>query len=113
LTDLRTLDEELFREPCNGEITETEILRPHGVRSLILNCSCGKMIGSHLLQDESEIKYPHCQSVITREDALAGLSELLMCHRKGLTFDAYMGYRLDGTEMTDEEYIIVRERIES
>lgn len=105
--------EKLFFEPCNGEITDTEILRPHGVRSLILNCSCGKMIGSHLLQDESEIKHPHCQSVITREDALAGLSELVLCHRKGVGWDTYMGFWEDGTEMTDEEFEPVRERLDS
>lgn len=106
-----TLEEELLREPCNGEVTYREIVREQGTRSLLQECSCGAFLGSHLLQDESEIIWPHCQSLITREHAIEGLGELLMCHRKGLTYNAYMGLRADGrTELTPEEYTTIVQR---
>lgn len=104
--------EKMFKEPCDGTVTYREITRPWGVRSLLQDCSCGTALGSHLLQDESEIIRPHCERVITYEMAVEGMSEIRLCHRKGVWFDAYMGFWDDGTEMTEEEYTVVRERLE-
>lgn len=65
--------EEMFFEPCDGEITYTEVSN-YGHRSLILTCACGKEIGSHLLKNASELSY-WCDRVITWEMA--------MCPKRG------------------------------
>jgi hypothetical protein len=104
--------DEAFFEPCEGEITYREITTRFGARVLVATCACGKEVGSHLLKNESEIRYPHCERVITEETAKEGISELLLCHRKGVVYDAYMGFWSGAEEMTEEEYAVIRERLE-
>jgi hypothetical protein len=100
-------------EPCDGEISYSEIVTKYNARVLVATCACGTEVGSHLLKDEAEIRYPHSERVITDETAKEGISELLLCHRKGMGYSAYMGFWIDGEEMTEEEYEIVKERLEA
>ncbi len=99
-----------FIEPCDQEVVYTEGVTQFGARYLQQTCTCGADLGSHSLVNESALRY-WCDRVITREDAIEGLGEILFCHRKGVTYSAYMGIRENGDDMTDEEYAPVRERL--
>lgn len=99
-----------FLEPCDGEPTYSEGVTKFGVRYLLDTCTCGKEVGSHLLLDESELRF-WCDRVVTREMAIEGMSEYRLCHLKGLGYSTYMGFHMDGEEMTDEEYEIVKQRL--
>lgn len=101
-----------FMEPCDGELTYSEDVTRFGARFLRQTCACGHE-NTHLLKDESAIRYPHCERSINREQAIEGMSEYLLCHRKGVSYNAYMGFRPDGEEMTDEEYALVKERLDA
>lgn len=104
---------DMFVEPCDGEVTYTERTATYPRnrhRYLAQRCSCGTDLGTHLLKNESEIFW-HSERVITVEDATANMADSRLCHRKGVVYDAYMGFWHDGEEMTEEEYVIVRERL--
>jgi hypothetical protein len=98
--------------PCDGTPVYSEHKTKFGARYIKDTCTCGKVVGTHLLFSESEIRF-WCDRVITEEMAIESMSELRLCHLKGVTYDAYMGFHLDGEEMTDEEYEIIRERLEA
>jgi hypothetical protein len=96
----------LQTNPCAAvfEYTETK----HGTtRILKSDClTCGKDTGTHLLKSQEELRFWY-DTVITIEDAKVQLKEYEDCHRAGISYDAFMGFRYGGDEMTPEEYIAV------
>ncbi len=86
-------------EPCAQGLFYTEGVNMFGVKYIRQDCDCGAELGSHSLKG------------YTLEDIIKNLSELVLCHRKGVGYDEYMGFLDGGEEMTEEEYAVVRERL--